>query len=357
MNSSFLYGVADDIDRLITLDVNRRGVIRVLYEAARERIGKPLVLAAAEALAGAISPGSTVLIATGWPDRPWITPEIGELDGPPGAALLGRGLHRALNAVPIFLIEDELQPAMRATARAAGFAVLPPDQAIASCESPAPLHAASVIGFPKDVSQAAAEAERLLKLYRPRAVIAIEKGGANEKGVIHNARGMDTTRHMAKIDELVKAARRAGIITIGIGDGGNEIGMGLIADVVRAHVPFGSRCVCPCGSGIAPAVPTDVLVTASVSNWGAYGVSACLAVLTGMADALHNEAMESRTLREAADAGLIDGNTGYVDPGADGLPVTTHTAVVTLLAQLVANALSPQGLALQRRPGGPGQTP
>ncbi|NIQ99916.1 MAG: hypothetical protein GTN78_06895, partial [Gemmatimonadales bacterium] len=52
-----MHKVADDIDRLITLDMNRRGVIRPLYEAARERIGRPLVLAAAEELAGAVDPG------------------------------------------------------------------------------------------------------------------------------------------------------------------------------------------------------------------------------------------------------------------------------------------------------------
>ena len=337
--------VADDIDRLVTLDINRRGVIRPLHDAAREKVGRPLVLAAAEALAGAVGPGEVVLIATGWPDRPWVTPEIGELDGPPGAALLARSLHRALGAVPIFLIEEELKPAMRATACAAGFAVLTPEQAIAAFKSPAPLHAAAVLGFPTDEGQAAEEARRLIQVYRPKALLSIEKGSANEKGVIHNARGADTTACMAKVDELVKEARSTGIVSVGIGDGGNEIGMGLIADAVRKYVPYGERCTCPCGGGIAPALPTDFLVTAAVSNWGAYGVAACVAILKGRADAMHEEATELRTLREAADAGLIDGNTGYVDPGADGLPATLHAAVITVLRQLVANALAPMGLA------------
>lgn len=337
--------VADDIDRLITLDINRRGVIRLLHDAACEKVGRPLVLAAAEALAGAVDPGDVVLVATGWPDRPWVTPEIGELDGPPGAALLARSLHRALGAVPIFLIEEELKPAMRATACAAGFAVVTPEQAIAAFKSPAPLHAAAVLGFPTDEAQAAEEARRLIQVYRPKALLSIEKGSANEKGIIHNARGADTTACMAKVDELVKEARSAGIVSVGIGDGGNEIGMGLIADAVRKYVPYGERCTCPCGGGIAPALPTDFLVTAAVSNWGAYGVAACVAILKGRADAMHEEATELRALREAADAGLIDGNTGYVDPGADGLPATLHAAIITVLRQLVANALAPIGLA------------
>lgn len=349
--TAYLEAVAEDIDRLITIDINRRGVIQALYQAARKKIKRPLVLASAEALAKDISPGSVVFIATGWPDRPWISSKIGELDGPPGAALLARSLHHILGAVPFFLIEEELQHAMKATARAVGFAVLPPDQAIAAYRSSAPLHAASVLGFPTEISQAITESQRLISTYHPTAMIAIEKGSANEKGIIHNARGMDTTACMAKVDELVKESHRAGIITIGIGDGGNEIGMGLIAGAIRAHVPYGARCACPCGAGIAPSVCTDMLVTASVSNWGAYGVAACLAVLKGQVDGLHDEEVERRTLREAADAGLIDGNTGYVDPGADGIPARTHAAMITVLRQLVINAISPMGLALEKEVG------
>lgn len=339
--------VAADIDRLITLDINGRGVIQELYKAARKKIKRPLVLAAAETLVKTVSPGDVVFIATGWPDRPWITSEIGELDGPPGAALLARSLHCTLGVIPIFLIEEALKPAMKAAARAAGFAVLSPEKTVASFHSPSPLHAASVLQFPTKVSEAEITSQQLISAYNPQAVIAIEKGSANAKGVIHNARGMDTTWCMAKIDELIKKSSQAGVASIGIGDGGNEVGMGLIADAVRTHVPYGRQCACPCRAGIAPVVPTDVLVTASVSNWGAYGIAACLAVLQKDMNALHDERAEQRTLREAADAGLIDGNTGYVDPGADGIPAKTHAALITILKQLVMNAISPQGLALE----------
>jgi hypothetical protein len=345
--------VGNDIDHLITLDLNRRGVISILYEAARASAGTPLVLKAAQKLSDNLERGSLVLFATGWPDRPWISPTIGELDGPPGAALLARCLHRVFSVVPIFLVERELVPAMEATARAAGFAVLTPEQSIASITSPAPLHAAAVLPFPTDWDEAATEAKRLLKTLNPRALIAVEKGSANDKGVIHNARGMDTTASMAKVDELVKACGKQKVLTIGIGDGGNEIGMGLIADAIRKGIAFGAECACPCKGGIAPTTPTDILVPASVSNWGAYGIAACVAVLTGHDDALHDEQTELRTLREAADAGLIDGNTGYVDPGADGIPATTHAAILTVLRQLVANAIHPTGLAKVDPKSGP----
>ena len=347
--SEQLKRVASDIDRLITLDINGRGVIHELYTAARHKTGGALVKAASEVLSRNIFAGSIVLIATGWPDRPWITSDIGELDGPPGAALLGRSIHRILGAVPIFLIENELQQAMRATACASGFAVLPIDQAISASKSPSPLHAASILSFPKDISNAKKESKKLIDDFDPKAVIVIEKGGINQKGVIHNARGMDTTACMAKVDELIRIAKENDIVSIGIGDGGNEIGMGLIEDAVRNFVPFGAKCACPCKAGLAPVTETDILVTSSVSNWGAYGIAACLAVMYKDSEGIHDEAMEMRTLREAADAGLIDGNTGYVDPGADGIPAVTHAAIITILRQIVANAVSPYGLALQSK--------
>ena len=340
-----LEGAAEDIDQLITMDMNRRGVVRRLYEAARKKTGKPLVQAAAETLFEATSRGSHVLIATGWPDRPWITPAIGELDGPPGAALLGRSLHDSCGAVPVFLVEEQLIPAMTATARAAGLAVLSTEEAAACVDSPAPLHACSVLSFPADEEKAKTDSDRLIEELNPTAVAAVEKGSANTKGVIHNARGMDTSSCMAKVDELVKRAQDAGIPSVGVGDGGNEIGMGMISDAIREHIPYGDKCACPCGGGIAPEIETDVLVVSTVSNWGAYGTAACLALVTGNQDVLHDPSTELRTLREAADAGLIDGNTGYVTPGADGLSAETHAAMITILRQIVSNALSPKGLA------------
>jgi hypothetical protein len=72
-----------------------------------------------------------------------------------------------------------------------------------------------------------------------------------------------------------------------------------------------------------------------------------MSVLTSQADALHDEGMELRTLREAADAGLIDGNTGYVDPGADGIAAVTHVAVISILRQIVKNGIQPKGIALE----------
>jgi hypothetical protein len=49
--------------------------------------------------------------------------------------------------------------------------------------------------------------------------------------------------------------------------------------------------------------------------------------------------MEERILRRCTDAGLIDGITGYVGEGVDGLPRRVHVGVVVMLGELIAAAL------------------
>jgi hypothetical protein len=327
--------LAEQVDKLITLDLPFRKVIDLLYTAARKKAGEPLAMKAAKMLLEQVKPLGVVFIATGWPDRPHISPAIAETDGPPGAALLGRALHRGLKAVPFFLIEENLVSSMRTVAQAAGFRMLFPDEALAAAQSPSAIHASTVLEFPTDSEHAKTKATSLLEQYKPSGVITIEKGGMNEKGIIHTSRGHDTTEHMAKADFLVAEAKRKGLLTIGIGDGGNEIGMGNIREVIRKLLPFGDRCRCPCGTGIAPVSEVDVLVPATVSNWGAYGIAACLAILLKDTTVFHDPGVEQWVLQHASDAGFIDGISGFVEPGADGLSSETHCHLVALLAGIV----------------------
>jgi len=333
--------IGEVIDRLITVDVRGRGSVSVLYKSARERFGEPLCVLAAKKLRERVKEKSVVMIATGWPDRPWISPAIAELDGPPGAAVLARGLHVGLKAVPILLIEEQLVGPMEAVLTGAGFRVMEASQAVSAISSPSPIHGCAVLPFPVDLRQAEKRSVELIERFSPAAIISIEKGGMNEKGVIHNSRGADTTAEMAKVDVLIREAGKRDILTLGIGDGGNEIGMGTIREAVREYIPYGAKCQCPCGAGIAPETPTDVLVTAAVSNWGAYGVLAALAILCENPKVLHDTETEARVLRRGADAGLIDGMTGYCVPGADGMEDKMHMALITLLNGIVDAALSP----------------
>lgn len=67
---------------------------------------------------------------------------------------------------------------------------------------------------------------------------------------------------------LADAARERGVLTIGIGDGGNEVGFGEVRDSVAKAHPFGARSHGDFPSGLITVTATDVVVAASVSNWG-----------------------------------------------------------------------------------------
>jgi len=340
-NEDFVEIVGQRVDDLVNMDVPARNATRILYPLAREKIRGPLCLTAAKLLRERTHQGEVVFIATGFPDRPHINITVAETDGPLGAAALARALHWGLRAVPVILVEEQLVASMSCVTGAAGFRVLPsPEEAIAAISSFSALHAAAVISFPNDVAKAKERAQELIEKYKPTGVVVIEKAGMNEKGVCHGSRG-DSNDAIAKIDYLVLEAIKEKITTIGIGDGGNELGMGVIQEELKkTSIPYMAKCNCGCGGGIAPATRTDVLITAAVSNWGAYGIAACLALLLKSPEVLHDALAEEAMLQEAARVSFIDGATGYVmPPAADGLKSAVHQAFVTLLREIVVQGL------------------
>jgi hypothetical protein len=146
-------------------------------------------------------------------------------------------------------------------------------------------------------------------------------------------------RGKAAIDALFEIAEEARIPTVGVGDGGNEIGMGAIPAAVRAAVGFGVHCACGCGGGIAAATATRVLITGGTSNWAAYALAGLLAHRAGRDDLIHTGAEEEELLRFGVELGLVNGMGGSVDPDVDRIPLHIHRAVVDLLAR--AAALTP----------------
>ena len=334
-----LIDICEQIDQVITLDIAGRGIIKNLYKCARRIFKKPLTLIAAKEIDKRIKKGDVVFIATGCPDRQGINVDIAESDGPPGTAILARALNKGFSAVPFILIEENLIPAMSMVANAAGLRVLPPREAEMAPHYHASINTVSILPFPLDKEKAIDVSKKLIRKYKPKGVITIEKTGMNEKEIIHSCRGADTTKYTAKVDFLVREAIEQSILTIGIGDGGNEIGMGLIREEIQEFLPYGNKCRCPCGAGIAPSTKTDYLITAAISNWGAYGLTASLAVLKRNPDIFHCGYLERRVLEKAADAQLIDGISGYTEPGADGLSAHVHVSFVELLRELVIKGI------------------
>jgi len=325
---------AENADRLVNLDISGYGVIAALYEAARAYHKRPLTLLAAEKLRQALKPGDCFFVTTGWV-MPGFYP-VGETDGPIGAAALGRALGIGLGAKMVVLTEETMVPITVATCRGAGLNVLAEADLERAPRQPHPDNLyCLVVPFPIDDDLAIKESKRLFQHYKPKALLAIEKNGPNRRGVYHMVGGFDNSDCVAKAGRLFEEATRRGVLTIGIGDRGNEIGFGAIEEVPRRLLPFGQKCTCPCGAGVVDATTVDVLVTAAVSNWGAYGIAACLAALLDRPEVLHDPVTEARMLHCCINAGGVDGFSCRPIPVTDGMPDAVHVSIVTLLNEIV----------------------
>src|SRR5206468_6678552 len=128
-------------------------------------------------------------------------------------------------------------------------------------------------------------------------------------------------------------------VTIGIGDGGNEIGMGKVRTRLAGLDALRAR--------ITTVVPVDHLVVAGVSNWGGYGIAAALGRLTGL-DLLHTPEIERRLIEACVAAGACDGVTRRREPTVDSLASDMHAAVVDLLRLAARSRVTRAGRMLNQ---------
>ncbi|MEA2934175.1 MAG: D-glutamate cyclase [Variibacter sp.] len=331
--------IGEAVDQLVTVDLSARGFITILYDESRKLAGDvPLCLTAAREIAERTTPGQPVVIATGLPIRGWFGAEMAENDGPIGAASLARACYIALQAVPILLCEAEQQHVLRACLRAVGMTPTTFEQYEAARRSPhavpgRDLPIAIVHGFTAKNEEVDAASKRILD-YAPSALVSIERQGMTEEGHYHYGRGEKNIPGIfAKIDRLFEIAKQNGFFTVGIGDGGNELGMANIRDVIRQRLPFGDK--------IAPSVEVSLLVSASVSNFGCYGIEACLAAITGNLNVLHSPEQEVALIEACVREGAVDGVTGFIEPFVDALPVEVCAGLVSMLRATVKNGLTP----------------
>lgn len=325
MAKNELEAIAESIDKMMTLDLRGRGVINELYKASRELTRGPTSLEAARRLSDAVEAEDTVLITTGF----IIPPYTQETDGPAGAAALARAVNIGLDARTVIVTEKESMKVVEVACRAFGLNVLDLEKAIKVKNSVA------VIDFPLDVRTAESKGKMLLDKLNPSVLIAVEKAGRNKAGVYHRSKGWAISDVCSKVEPMFEEARKRRILTIGIGDGGNEVGTGSIEKAVREYVPYGAKCECPCEAGIAAESKVDVLIAAAVSNWGAYALTAGLSLLTGKPQAIHDYQTEVRALEAMANAGAVDGGTGFCTPSVDSIPADISGHLVQMLRYLV----------------------
>lgn len=291
----------------IQIDPGNRG-LAPLFPACRDDF--------AAACRSLMQDDGAVAIFTGF-YIPTATPPASETDGPLGAVVLATALahlgrqvllftdiptHRA---VEIGLELRGVQPDGRAVADR-----IPSDGRVLTKTLPGPSH--PWFAYLEN------EWTRSVADYRIRHAVAIEcPGPSRHDGRFYSMRGRDITDRASPVHHLFEECHRATprVRTLGVGDGGNEIGMGKLAwgDIAR-HVANGEKIACR--------VPTDHLVMAGVSNWGGYALAAGIYVLGGQCppDDLFDAARERQILEAmVCDGPLVDGVTGQQTPTVDGL--------------------------------------
>ena len=331
LEKSQLRTIGESLDKLMSLDLTSRGAVLKLYEAARTLQGEPLTAAAAGALAEAIKPGDPVLIITGFPSRSWLVEGLTETDGPVGAAVLARVLEQALGAIPVIVTDARLVEYSVACTRAAGLIVTDLKRTLRSKPTPPTAAAAAVIPFTTDGAEGPAQAVAMLDDLKPAAVIAVEMPGRAADGRHYNVSGREIPSHLvARGDALFDEANRRGVLTVGIGDGGNELGMGKLASVVAETVSHGGRVAC--------VVPAQVTVASCISNWGAYAVAAAVAAAAKSPDVLAQIEIE-RIIARCVDLGAIDGLSARPDSMVDGTPTPLNRYVLDLMHFVVRQGI------------------
>jgi hypothetical protein len=272
-------------------------------------------------------------------------PPAAETDGPLGALFLARAL------VPlgfkVVLATDAFgQRALEAGVTAAGLRKAVPLVRLPPVEEAGRL---SVADYAREFADRAGPLTHLLALERVGPSHTLDslrdQPGADDATVTayqadappehhdrcHNMGGHDITATMSPAHRLFEAGARPAV-TIGIGDGGNEIGMGKIPwGVIRRNIPGGGLIACR--------VPTDHLIVSGVSNWGAYGLAAGVRLLRGAPPDpdLFEPEREYELLQGMVERGpLVDGRTGQPTATVDGLPFERHAEVLRGLGQIAA---------------------
>ncbi|NEO35236.1 MAG: DUF4392 domain-containing protein [Moorea sp. SIOASIH] len=276
---------------------------------------EPLVEAAKGGLLGAARsiaehPSPHVAIITGF-FIPHGTPPAAENDGPIGCAHLAAGLLRV--GIPVRLVTDPLcLNAVKVAARAAGipaqipFDVVPVDAG--SAEDPS---VSSIVNLWKSAEPPVSH------------VISIERAGPSYDGTVRNINGDDITVHTAPLHFLFTLSE---IISIGIGDLGNELGMGTLSqELIAKNIKHGERIACY--------IPCHHPIVCGVSNWGAMGLLTALALLRPDLKSKLTKGLTLETDKQILttlvnEGAAIDGDTGLQALTIETLPWEYHGKVL-----------------------------
>lgn len=165
--------------------------------------------------------------------------------------------------------------------------------------------------------------KKLLRRMNPSLLIAIERCGLTKHNDYRNMRGVDMSNFNARIDHIFNLHKNS----IGIGDGGNEIGMGNLSSLIPG-LPLPSPINEPC------ITKTTNLIVSTVSNWGGYGLIAALSILYGQ-NLLPNFESEQNLLEKCVKYGAVDGVSTLNEYTVDGLTIKEHNRILLQLREYV----------------------
>lgn len=313
-----------ELESTIAVDPGNRGIGHLLL--------KDELLQAALSLSHARS----VLVTTGFPTHFNHEPPE-ETDGPPGAIALAAFLQALGKETAMVVDQRALNLHMRIVEDAIRQGVL---------KTPIPI--LTYQGRSMEDARAFLCKDGDPKSPRFDHLVAIERAGRAADGNYYNARKMNIKHLVDPIDDIFLAAQKIpGISSTGVGDGGNELGMGKVKAAVKKHIRNGDVIACD--------VEADFAVIAGVSNWGGYALACALYILnscqvherylrraTGPSrrageqswiQALPSVAKEEKMLGILVENQVRSGVSGIVGMEVDGLPF--HDVHAEMIRKLV----------------------
>ena len=166
--------------------------------------------------------------------------------------------------------------------------------------------------------------ERTIKEYNPKGMISIERCGLNTENKYANMRNISIDEHTAEIDLFFLNYYKK-IPTIGIGDGGNEIGMGNLENIIKNNLEL-----IPCK------IKVDKLIISSVSNWGGYGLAAYLCLLTKNKEFFESvEETVKNYIKYIVSIGSVDGVTHENKEKVDGNDIEIELDIIRSLLKVI----------------------
>lgn len=296
-----LTAVEDIIGQKVKRDIGR---MKRFAEGSLERAARSIMS----------TPDAHVGIVTGFFIR-HATPPSPETDGLGGMAHLAAGLAHC--GIPVTVITDA-----------------PCSKAVWAVTAELPASVALEVVSVSDASVRSLR-ERLSEGDRPLThLIAIERVAPGSDGKPHREHGWDMSADTAPLHLLFEEdGWRRPWVTIGIGDGGNEIGMGALPmEIVSQDIPNGAL--------VAATTSTDHLIVAGVSTWGGYGLLSAMAMVaperrpTLLQD--FTPEMDRRFLAAAVEVGQAVDDSRPEHPGrpqmsVDRLPWLHHAGILSEL--------------------------